>query len=1067
MILINKVTPFANETFQKDLIECISHNIDISFISSIIVFYNNSNIVLPKHSKVKLIVKNSYTDKDIIDYCKLITNEDIFIFSNPFIKFNNTLSNLEMPLSSINNIGNDCFIFNKNEKLLGNTIDNIFRETKQNNKVSVDRKHIWTEEIKNYNINRRVELVPNNKIKINVVIVSVNYNDFLSTTLESLSNLMDVTVVTSPDDITCQNLCKKFKSNCVITDKMYEDGAEFNKGKAINEGLESIKNPDWILLLDADIYLQSNFLDVLKSTNLTSEDLFICKRLIIKNIEDFEKWKNGEDVGQLERSKGYGFFHLFNLKANKKLKFPENYKDASFSDLEFRDKFKNKKELDTYVVHLGETGKNWSGRITEIFTNKFDINSYFDKIYCLNLEKRTDRWERVNKEFIKNSINVTKFKAVSEDMISDVEFNLLKIKYNVNNLSDDELYLHGLIENKKSLACLTTHLKIIKEAKLNKYKRILIFEDDILISSDFKERISIIKLLDWEILYLGSSQFSWNDIKIENNFYKSKNTLGTFAYCISDSIYDELISLLSSKRKSIDNLIAEIQLKTKSYTIYPNIVISDVSNSDIRESKDIISYSNMVKWDLSKFNIKIKSISMIIPCYNQSKFLEECIDSCLSQSILPDEIIVLLMDDESISIKDLIESKSEIIKCFVSEKVNLSSARNICVEKSNSDYFIPLDADDKIPNNFIEEVLNIEDSDVVYVGSKYFGHIEGTWPNPITEEINWTKLTTFRRNSLVCTALINKKSFIESGRYNDDLWAFEDMDLWIKMYQNNKKFNKCFNTYLLYRKHNSQSLLKEANSNEENKNYLKKIIMNNEYYSKIPKIIHYVWIGENPLPTEIIETWKKNLPEGEWTYMLWNEKNFDMNSSDFLKKSYELKKYGICVDYIRAKVLYEYGGIWLDADCIINNDISSFLQYDFFSSWENEKYLNIGLIGCKPKLEQMGNILNFYSNLDVEYEVLNNQISFVNKVGTGPIVLTNEILKICNIRNGGFTKEFTHNGNKFLIETPDVFVLDDSISGRINYAVHLFDGSWTEKKENWSDVVYNYYKNWKIKNNLM
>lgn len=1066
MILINKVTPFASETFQNDLIECISHNININSITSIIVFHNNSNIILPNHDKVKLIVKNRYTDKDIIEYCKKITTDDIFIFSNPFIKFNNTLDNLQKPLDSINKIGNDCFIFNRNEKIVETDIDNIFEETKQNNKILVDRKHIWTDEIKKFNTNKRVELISNNEVKINAIIVSVDYNDFLSITLESVSNLMDVTVVTSPEDTTCQQLCEKFKVNCVVTDKMYDDDAKFNKGKAINEGLKSIEDPNWILLLDADIYLQSDFLDVLKSTNLTLEDLYICRRLILDRYDMFTKWKNGESVGQLERCKGYGFLHLFNFKANNKLKFPENYKDASFSDLEFRDKFKNKKELNTYVVHLGETNKNWSGRITKEFTKEFDINSYFDKIYCLNLEKREDRWLKVNKEFTKNSINVTRFKAISEDMISDTEFNSLKNKYNVNNLSNIELSLYGLIENKKSLACLNTHLKIIKDAKLNKYKRILIFEDDVLISNDFKERISTIESLDWEILYLGASQFNWNNIEVENNFYKSKSTLGTFAYCLSDSIYDELISLIGSRKRSIDNLLTEIQLKTKSYTIYPNIVISDVSTSDIRDSKDITSYSDMVKWDLSKFNIKSKSVSMIIPCYNQSKFLEECVDSCLSQSVLPDEIIILLMDDESISMKNSIESKSKIIKCFISEKINLSSARNLCVEKSNCDYFIPLDADDKIPNNFIEEVLNIEDSDVVYVGSKYFGSIEGTWPNPITEEINWTKLTTFRRNSLVCTALINKQSFIDSGRYNDDLWAFEDMDLWIKMYQNNKKFNKCFNTYLLYRKHQSESLLKEANSKEENKNYLKKIIMNNKYYSKVPKIIHYVWVGENPIPNEIIETWKRNLPEGEWTYMLWNEKNFDMNSSDFLKKSYDLKKYGICVDYIRAKVLYEYGGVWLDADCVINNDISSFLQYDFFASWENEKYLNIGLIGCKPKLEQMENILDFYSNLKIESEVLNNQILFVNKVGTGPIVLTNEILKICDIRNGGFTKEFTHGENRFLIETPDVFVLDDSISGRINYAVHLFDGSWTEKKEKWADVVNNYYKNWKIKNKI-
>jgi mannosyltransferase OCH1-like enzyme len=424
------------------------------------------------------------------------------------------------------------------------------------------------------------------------------------------------------------------------------------------------------------------------------------------------------------------------------------------------------------------------------------------------------------------------------------------------------------------------------------------------------------------------------------------------------------------------------------------------------------------------------------------------------------------MDEDSISMKDKIESKSNIIKCIISEKMKLSEARNFCVDKIETEYFIPLDADDKIPENFIEEICKIE-SDVVYIGSEYFGSKSGVWPDPITEEITWTKLTTFRRNSLVCTALIKKESFIKSGKYKESLWAFEDMDLWIRMYKNKFVFKKCFNTKLLYRKHFlSESLLTQANSSEESRKELKKIIMNDDFYKRTPKIIHWVWIGDNPIPEMVLETWKKNLPEGEWTYMLWNEKNFDMNSSDFLKKSYELKKYGICVDYIRAKVLYEYGGVWLDADCIINNDISPFLQYDFFSSWENEKYLNIGLIGCKPKLEQIGNILEFYSNLKIESEVLNNQILFVNKVGTGPIVLTNEILKICDIRNGGFTKEFTHDGNRFLIETPDVFVLDDSISGRINYAVHLFDGSWTEKKEEWSSVIRKSYNEWKKINNI-
>ena len=381
MILINKVTPFANETFQKDLIECILHNIDINFITNIIVFYNNSNIEVPKHDKVKLIIKSNFSDKDIIEYCKLISNEEVFIFSNPFIKFNSTLINIEKPLKSVIKLGNDCFIFNRNEKLIGSSIEDILKITTSSSKILINRKHLWTEEIKQ--ISPRFILQKANIKKIDAIIVSVDYNDFLQITLEKVSSMLNVTVVTSPNDTICHKICEKYGVNCVITDKMYENGSIFNKGKAINEGLKSIVNPDWILIMDADIYLQDDFLDVVKNSNINSESLVICKRLIIENVDDFEKWKSGEKVGRVERAKGFGYFQMFNFycRSNVNFFYSDKYEDASFSDLEFRDRFKIKRELNTYVLHLGDTGRNWSGRISKGFID----NDYSSKILSDNL----------------------------------------------------------------------------------------------------------------------------------------------------------------------------------------------------------------------------------------------------------------------------------------------------------------------------------------------------------------------------------------------------------------------------------------------------------------------------------------------------------------------------------------------------------------------------------------------------------------------------------------------------------------------------------------------------------
>ena len=395
MILINKVTTFASETFQNDLIECISHNIEINSISTIVVFHNNPNIILPNHNKVKLIVKNKYTDKDIIEYCKKITTDDIFIFSNPFIKFNNTLNNLEKPIKP-NKIGNDCFIFNRNEKIIGDSIEDIFQITTQNNKIPVNRKHLWTKEIKSEFFSTQTRFYPKlSRVlekdikddyidfqKIDVIIVSVDYNDFLALTLESTANILNVTVVTSPTDFICQELCKKFGVNCIITERMYEDGAIFNKGKAINEGIKSLINPEWIILLDADIYLQPDFLEAFKKVKLSSyKDLIVCKRIIIDNYDLFLDRKNNKNVGRLERAKGFGYFQMFNIKNLSKASkiFPEESNDASWSDLIFRDRFKSETELDTTVLHLGQTCQNWQGRKTDKFINSYKIDEILGK----------------------------------------------------------------------------------------------------------------------------------------------------------------------------------------------------------------------------------------------------------------------------------------------------------------------------------------------------------------------------------------------------------------------------------------------------------------------------------------------------------------------------------------------------------------------------------------------------------------------------------------------------------------------------------------------------------------
>ena len=97
----------------------------------------------------------------------------------------------------------------------------------------------------------------------------------------------------------------------------------------------------------------------------------------------------------------------------------------------------------------------------------------------------------------------------------------------------------------------------------------------------------------------------------------------------------------------------------------------------------------------------------------------------------------------------------------------------------------------------------------------------------------------------------------------------------------------------------------------------------------IPKIIHYCWFGGNPKPQILlncIESWKKFCPDYE--IIEWNESNFDVNFCAYSTRAYEAKKWAFVSDIARIKIIYDYGGIYLDTDVLLKNSLDNLLLYD-------------------------------------------------------------------------------------------------------------------------------------------
>jgi mannosyltransferase OCH1-like enzyme len=131
----------------------------------------------------------------------------------------------------------------------------------------------------------------------------------------------------------------------------------------------------------------------------------------------------------------------------------------------------------------------------------------------------------------------------------------------------------------------------------------------------------------------------------------------------------------------------------------------------------------------------------------------------------------------------------------------------------------------------------------------------------------------------------------------------------------------------------------------------------------IPKVIHQIWVGENVMPHEWMDTVVKFAKEYGYEYKLWTEKNIDTlpwHSFKGLRKAYTTMKSKNAIsglgDIIRKLTLYEYGGICMDADTVIMKpkNFNTFLESNkanVFFAWEEtathgfSRLVAAGLIG--------------------------------------------------------------------------------------------------------------------------
>lgn len=211
----------------------------------------------------------------------------------------------------------------------------------------------------------------------------------------------------------------------------------------------------------------------------------------------------------------------------------------------------------------------------------------------------------------------------------------------------------------------------------------------------------------------------------------------------------------------------------------------------------------------------------------------------------------------------------------------------------------------------------------------------------------------------------------------------------------------------------------------------------------IPKIIHCCWFGGNPMNDTVkgfIEGWKKFNPQYE--VKIWTEDNFDYKQNQYMKEAYESKKWAFVTDYVRLKVLYDFGGIYMDTDVEVRKSLDSLLENKAFSGFEGPDRIPTGIMGAEKHNRWIKLLLQDYENRhfilpDGSFDLTTNVKTITDTtVENYPIVLNNTYQNLGDVTFYPF----------------DVLCAKDLVDGKVKatentITVHHFNGSWTSPKK--------------------
>lgn len=237
----------------------------------------------------------------------------------------------------------------------------------------------------------------------------------------------------------------------------------------------------------------------------------------------------------------------------------------------------------------------------------------------------------------------------------------------------------------------------------------------------------------------------------------------------------------------------------------------------------------MISTNMGTPKNNLGSVAVIIPSYNYGRFLREAIESVLSQTIQPDEILISddFSTDHTFAIAYEYHKKYPALITINRNEQNLGIVKhfNRAVSLTKSDYICFLGADNIMPPNYLEATSKILNSDpntaIAYTNFEFFGPRSKIIYDTFIPEWKYTtpdgkhiinfpefndstkKLLFNNKNFIHGSSLYRRNAFELVGGYKDLEYTPEDFNLFLRIINLGLKASKA-DTFLYYRQHSEE-----------------------------------------------------------------------------------------------------------------------------------------------------------------------------------------------------------------------------------------------------------------------